>query len=347
MTASEIPTLWLGEDGSRIIQDHSSDDVMDSAIHYYDDENEPKVKYEYSRLFLDNGAYSANRKGIELDRDRVVELQETIWPNVTIPLDFPFRTGETVKTMQKKWTKTVENIVYWQSSTKLVRRLAPALHGWSWDSLEQNAEDLQRIADADTVCLGSLASEQFMEKKFYFGDRVPSEEFVLMLHKAIEIVKRNTDFKIHIMGCGSSPLSLHIAYWLGADSLDSSGHRRRAAYGNIILPGTGDRYVGGREKEFVSRRMNQREREILAECNCPACRKDPRLIWQNWEARAIHNRHVIKSERDKAQGWLSQGRDVYEERLESMYRRSGSYRLWRLARMLIKYSSLRSLGISK
>jgi queuine/archaeosine tRNA-ribosyltransferase len=168
-----------------------------------------------------------------------------------------------------------------------------------------------------------------------------------MLHKAIEIVKRNTDFKIHIMGCGSSPLSLHIAYWLGANSVDSSGHRRRAAYGNIILPGTSDRYVGGREGKFVTRRMNQRERRLLSECNCPACRRDPQLIWQNWEARAIHNRYVIKNERNKAENWLSQGRDVYEERLESMYRRSGSYHLWRLARMLVKYPSLRSSGISK
>jgi queuine/archaeosine tRNA-ribosyltransferase len=338
--------LWLGEDGSRIVQDHSSDDVMDSAIYYLEDEN-PKVGYKFSRLFLDNGAYSANRKGIDLEREKVIELQEAIWPNFTIPLDFPFRSGETVEIMRNKWAKTVENIIYWQSSTRLIGRLAPALHGWSRDSLKKNAEDLQKNADTEMICLGSLVNEQFMKRRFYFGDRVPSEEFVLMLHKTIEIVKRNTNFKIHIMGCGSSPLSLHLAYWLGADSVDSSGHRRRAAYGNIILPGTSDRYIGGREGKFVKRRVNERERRLMSECNCLACRRDPQLIWQNWEARAIHNRYVIKNERNKAEEWRSQGRKMYEEKLESMYRRSGSYHLWRLARMLVKYSSLRSSDISK
>jgi queuine/archaeosine tRNA-ribosyltransferase len=335
------PVLWLGEDGSRIIQDHSEDDVMDSAIYYYE-EDEPRVKYKYSRLFLDNGAYSANRKGIELNREKVIELQETIWPNLTIPLDFPFKTGETINVFRKKWTKTVHNIIYWQSSTRLKGRLAPALHGWSWESLRQNAILLQKISDSDTVCLGSLVNEHFVEKKYYFGDRAPSREFVLMLFKAIKIVKENTDFKVHIMGCGSSPLSLHIAYWLGADSLDSSGHRRRAAYGNIILPGTSDRYVGGRDGKFVTKTLSQSEKQMLSDCGCPVCRKNPRLLWENWEARAIHNRYVIKREREMAEEWLSQGRGAYEEKLESMYRKSGSYALWRLARMLIKYPSIKN-----
>lgn len=339
MGTASGPVLWLGEDGSRIIQDHSSDDIMDSAINYYDEEI-PKVRYRYSRLFLDNGAYSANRKGIELESDKVIDLQETIWPNLTVPLDFPFRSGDTVNISREKWTKTVNNVIYWQSSTRLRGRLAPALHGWSWESLRQNAILLQKISDSETVCLGSFVNQNFMEKKYYFGDRVSSSEFILMLFKAIKMIKENTDFRIHVMGCGSSPLSLHIAYWLGADSVDSSGHRRRAAYGNIILPGTSDRYVGGRGGKFISRTPNQHEKQLLSECKCRACRRNDQAVWQDWEARAIHNRYVIKKERDKAEKWLSQGRDFYERKLEAMYRRSGSFNLWRLARLLVKYPSI-------
>lgn len=341
MEYSYRPLLWLGEDGSRIIQDHSSDHVMDSTINYYDEED-PKVNYEYFRLFLDNGAYTANRKGIELKREKVIELQEEIWPDITIPLDYPFRAGETIAIFKGKWIKTIRNIIFWQSSTRLGGRLAPALHGWSRDSLRKNALLLQKICDSDMICLGSMVNLRFVSKRYYFGDRVASRDFVSMLFKTIRIVKENTDFKVHIMGCGSSPLSLHMAYWLGADSIDSSGHRRRAAYGNIILPGTSDRYVGGREKKFTHRRLTQKEAELLSECKCPVCRKNPGELWKSWEARAIHNRYVIKLERDKAEKWRSQGRDVYEEKLEAMYSQSGSYSLWRLAKMLLKYPSIRS-----
>lgn len=333
------PELWLGEDGSRIIQDHSEDNVMDSAINYYEEEN-TEIKYKYFKLFLDNGAYTANRKGVKLDRDRVVELQERIWPDLTIPLDFPFAAGDNICLMKKKWIRTVDNIDYWQSCTRLKGRLAPALHGWSWDSLRENALKLQKISDSDVVCLGSMINESFSRSQNYFGDRVHSAEFVAMLFKTIRIVKENTDFKIHVMGCGSSPLSLHIAYWLGADSVDSSGHRRRAAYGNIILPGTSDRYVGGRDGKFITKHLTSYDRALLSKCVCPICRKDPSQLWNNWEARSIHNRHVIKKERDYAEKWLRQGREVYEEKLEKMYRSSGSYTQWRLARMLIKYPSI-------
>jgi queuine/archaeosine tRNA-ribosyltransferase len=339
MKFSSMPELWLGEDGSRIIQDHSCDHIMDSAINYYEDKN-TEVKYKYFKLFLDNGAYTANRKGIELNRDRLVKLQERIWPDLTIPLDFPFTGGETINIMKNKWIKTVDNIVYWQSCTRLKGRLVPALHGWSWDSLRNNALMLQKISDSEIICLGSMINEHFLKKKYYFGDRIHSAEFVSMLFKTIKIVKENTDFKIHVMGCGSSPLSLHMAYWLGANSVDSSGHRRRAAYGNIILPGTSDRYVGGREGKFVNTRLSKLERELLSECKCPICEKNSKQLWENWEARAIHNRYVIKQERNNAEKWLSQGSDVYEEKLEAMYRRSGSYALWRLARMLVKYPSV-------
>ncbi len=341
MKRTHSPKLWLGEDGSRIIQDHSSDHIMDSTINYYEEEK-PKVKYKYLKLFLDNGAYTANRKGIELEREKVIELQEEIWPDITIPLDYPFRAGETIDILKRKWIKTVRNIIFWQSSTRLGGRLAPALHGWSWGSLRKNALLLQKISDSNMICLGSMVNLHFVNKRYYFGDRVASREFVSLLFKTIRIVKENTDFRVHVMGCGSSPLSLHMAYWLGADSVDSAGHRRRAAYGNIILLGTSDRYVGGREGKFVSKRLSPKEREILSECTCATCRKEPGQLWKSWEARAIHNRHVIKLERDRAEKWLSQGRDIYEEKLEAMYSQSGSYPMWRLARMLLKYPSIRS-----
>lgn len=142
------------------------------------------------------------------------------------------------------------------------------------------------------------------------------------------------------MGYGSSPLSLHLAFWLGVNSIDSAGHRRRAAFGNIILQGTSDRYVGGRDGKFISKKPDEDEMKMIFECGCPICQVDPNQLWKSWEARAVHNKFVIKNERERAEYWLSQGKDVYEKQLENMFSHSGIYPLWKYAKILVKYPSI-------
>jgi len=333
--------LWIAEDGSRIIQDHSSDDVMDSVIYYYK-MDKPNIKYEYSRLFLDNGAYSSARKGIDLDREKVIEVQESIFPDLTIPLDYPLSRNDTSNSFKEKWSKTKENVLLWQNCTKLQGRLAPVLHSWGLDSLLENVRWLQKYCDSEIICLGSIVNSSIISKNFYFGDRTSSREFISILFKAICIVREQSDFKVHITGYGSSPLSLHLAYWLGADSVDSAGHRRRAAYGNIILPGTSDRYVGGKNGQFIKRKPNIKEMEMISKCQCPICRENSTHLWKNWEARAIHNKFVIKAERERAESWLAESRDFYEKQLDNLYAQTGIYNLWKHAKILVKYPSIRN-----
>jgi len=338
----EVPQIWIAEDGHRIIQDHSIDDVMDSAIYYYEKENS-FVSYKYRKLFLDNGAYSSARKGLELNREKVIRVQERLSPDLTIPLDYPLSPIDTLYSFRKKWRKTVENILYWQNCTTLNGRLAPALHSWNWTSLKENIEWLQKYSDSDIICLGSIVNPSIISKNHYFGDRICSKEFIFIIYKTIQIINKLSDFKIHVMGYGSSPLSLHLAFWLGVNSTDSAGHRRRAAYGNIILPGTSDRYVGGRDGKFISKKPNGKELKLISDCGCPICRENSNLLWKSWEARAIHNKFVIKNERERAEFWLSEGRDFYEKQLEELFSQTGIYPLWKYAKILMKYPSITKL----
>ncbi|MEM3765875.1 MAG: hypothetical protein QXP36_08235 [Conexivisphaerales archaeon] len=329
--------LWLGESKVPVKADRKTDLVMDSVINYYDSPS-PSILYKAGKLFLDCGAFTARQQGIVLERNKVIEIQELFMPDKAVPLDFPFGPGMPVSLMARLWENTKENISYWQNSTKLQGKIVPVLHAWSKKSLVSNLMWLQREADADMIMLGSLVNPDFADFSGFFGDRQPRRELVDMLSLGIEAVRCHTNFKIHVTGLGSSPLTLHLAYYLGADSTDSAGYRRKAAYGKIILPGTGERYVSNRSASFGTAKIEDSlELMWLEKCNCPICSSNPSLLVNDWKARAIHNEHVIKQECQLARDLLEIGEDAYEAYLDRIFSRSGLNHLWEYAKLRKKY----------
>lgn len=345
--------LWIGEQPSPVKKDRSSDLVMDSVINYYDSDQRPR--YEWGQLFLDNGAFTARMRGISLKRDKVIEVQESIGPDRTIPLDYPFRTGETCRQMVKSWNKTRDNIVYWQTSSRLRKKLVSTLHAWDKSSLDRNIRWLQRNADSDYVALGSIVGPGFQKSDGYFGDRQPSKELVDMLALAISSIAKLTDFKVHLMGFGSSPLMLHLGYYLGARSTDSAGYRRKAAFGKIILPGKGERHVGDdslRGRDFGGHTMSlcegdpRREEDLvlLSRCGCPVCTTNPDALWVHWKARAIHNEFVMKQEASVAQYFSNLSESTYEMYLDRVvFPRSSMQYLWEYAKLRKNYYRISDL----
>jgi len=334
---SELLMLWIGESKNPIKKNRKTDLVMDSTINYYRS-SRPQLLYQAGRLFLDCGAFTARQQGIELERDKVARIQELFMPDKAVPLDYPFTPKMSVSVMAKLWEKTKENIIFWQNSTKLKDRIVPVLHSWNKSSLVSNLRWLQKHADTDIIMLGSLVDPGFSEFTGFFGDRQPRKELVDMLSFGIEYVKRYTDFEVHVTGLGSSPLTLHLAYYLGADSTDSAGYRRKAAYGKIILPGAGERYVSNRVARFgTSKIEDSLELMWLKKCECPICKFHPELLMKDWKARAIHNEHVIKKEWQLAKSFLEIGEDAYEAYLDRIYTRSGLSYLWEYTKLRKKY----------
>jgi len=338
----------MGEQpGCPILTDRKSDYVMDSAINYYKKE-EPKLTYDPGELFLDNGAYTANMQNIDLDLERIIQIQETLDPSRTIPFDYPFKSGMSPSVMEKRWKKTAENIKYWQTSTSLNGSLVPALHAWDKDSLKKNLRWLQKFGDSDYLAVGSIVTPEFEKSTTFFGDRTPNKKLIDMLWLTVESIKGNTDYKVHLMGLGSSPLSLHFGYYLGIESTDSSGYRRKAAYGQIILPGTGERYVGNETATFgggVS--FTRKDLKLLHKCDCPICKVNQDALWDHWKARAIHNDHVMKKERKLAQKLIKEGQESYEKYLNAIYQKSSFHYLWEYAKMKKKYNSISKVLFGK
>jgi len=314
--------------------------VMDSQINYYHS-YKPRIPYPYRELFLDNGAYTALRKNVNLDPERVKQVQEALHPDKTIPLDFPFNTGLSRKLMMKRWNKTKKNIVDWQETTSL-RELVPALHAWSIRSLKENVKWLQKNADANFVAVGSIVLSSAFGSYTFFGDRYPTRAYIDMILHTVLQVRSQSDFGIHMMGFGSSPLMLHMGYFCGIDSTDSAGYRRGAAYGKIILPGRGWRYIGKLKESFGIPKLSKEERCVLINCKCPACKQDPKLLKRDWKARAVHNKFVLEKERDVAMQLLEQGRDYYERYLDRVFERSSLRAIWTNTKIRV-----RALGIDR
>jgi len=334
--------LWVGEQKRPIKIDRKSDLVMDSVINYYEDEK-PRLAYNPKKLFLDNGAFTASMQGLSLKAEKVMEVQEALLPDKTIPLDFPFKKAMAINQMKKRWQKTRANIILWQDSTKLGKRLVPSLHAWSKASLQENVNWLQKHVDSDFLALGSLVSTRFTEFAGFFGDRTPTRDLIDMLSLAIKCVQQNSDFRVHLMGFGSSPLMLHLGLYLGVASTDSSGYRRKAAYGKIILPGMGERYVGNASATFGCQRNffdGQRESDLSMweRCGCPICMTNKDLIMTDWKARAIHNEFVMKEEAKVAQSLMSAGLQTYETYLNNQVFANSSLKfIWEYAKLRRKY----------
>ena len=318
---------------------------MDSVYNYLKYE-EPKIKYKYKNLFLDNGAfsilknnYNRKKKKININLDRILDIQEKLYPEYTVPFDYPLEPSMTTKLMEKSWEKTLKNIDYWNECSSL--DLVPALHAWNKKTLTLNLQQLFK-KDFDFIALGStfILKEKF---KGFFGDRQPNKN-IYEAFLFVNSIAKEFGMKIHVFGLGSSPLSFHIAAYCEIFSADSSGYRRKAAYGKIILPQTGERYAGNGTARFgvnwkkglkYSNIFSQEEKKKLKECKCPECRKiikNSYIRWKHlcsdWKFRAIHNKYVMEQEEKISKSLIQEGWDVYEKFIDKMMDKSSLKSLW-------------------
>lgn len=331
--------LWFVESKRPIKVNRMSDYVMDSAFNYLND-NKVRLRYRPLRLLVDSGAYTAARRNLSLDPCRIIEIQERLGADIVIPLDYPFMPNMNLFEMRKRLLKTIENTRLWSEVMSPKIEIMPVVHAIGKKELLKTVRTLAEICgNSKYMGIGTII-DTTSDLRGFLGDRQPRRTLIDSLITSMEVIKEY-GFGVHVTGFGSSPLTLHLAIYLGVDSTDSSGYRRKAAYGKIILPHTGERYVGSGKAKFGVVKPSPSEIEYLrSRCGCPICRRDPYLLWRDWRARALHNEWVIKATRNIGLRLREEGLDIYEHYLDRLFANSWLGYLWRYAKTRIKYTNI-------
>lgn len=249
-------------------------------------------------IMMDSGGFLFQKKEeIDLNPLELLDLYEKSKPDIGVILDHPLDPKNTNQSNKKRWQETLKNTKIMMECNSKVP-LMPVIHGYSFSELKKACSDIKKIDDdPKLIGLGSLVplvlNSSAASKRF--GNCM---QFILESMKLIRNEFPNA--MLHAFGVGSAR-TMHLMYSIGADSLDSTGWRIKAAYGVIQLPGLGDRYPKTRNNG--RRVINAEEKKILAQCKCPTCNEKSisqriNILNEKFPERALHNAWVFKKEEE-------------------------------------------------
>lgn len=288
-----------------------------------EDENSIKKKLEKIEIELRNQG-----RRVQDFRENLYKIYVGSKPDLAVTLDYPFDPRRSDAYKRYKFSKeNILRMVLW----KIVvngRRLAilPVIHPIAKELLLDifkrlpfsqrpsalsfiDDEDIQRaIRDIPALGIGSLIPLLMHRAK---GGREAVIKFLFDLR-----TKYYLDKFFHAFGIGGTT-TMHLAFYLGCDSVDCAGWRRRAIYGIVQLPGTGDRYVTEKTKERLKWKgipvLKGDELREFEDCKCPAHKKGYSTedfdvhSRGSFELRAIHNLYVYVQEVKEAQKSIQNG----------------------------------------
>jgi tRNA-guanine family transglycosylase len=278
-------------------------------------------------VMMDSGGFQImkSKEAKNISAKALLEIYERSKPNIAVILDYPISPGLSRKEIRERQIKTLENIKYMSSSHITSNpMLIPVIHGHRPNDIVWFLRKLFKIGEFDIYGIGSLVPSVFTTRGA--GG----------IYNVIEVVNlvRNflPDKKIHVFGIGSS-LTMHLMFYIGADSVDSSAWRIKAAYGAIQLPGTGDRYITPKKKNRNYKNLTKEEMKKLEKCSCPVCKKfSIDALAKSFELRALHNAWILQEEVKLARELIRDRK--YERYVEKILKGSKFYNAFLYAKKL-------------
>jgi tRNA-guanine family transglycosylase len=251
-------------------------------------------------LIIDSGGFTMMMRNGQLPLAAVAKAFSDADAEVVISLDYPPWPSDTVDVRQTKYAKTLSNFEI-LSRKQMSACLAPVIHGVTDEELHANCEAVRQVNPwPQWVCVGGLVP--LLRQSGQLGRRAPESR--ARLKETIESVRRCFPAaRLHVLGVGS-PRTMLTAFAGGADSVDSIGWRRAAGFGTIFLPGGTERFVADRDRKRASSRLplDEADRAVLAQCNCPACVNIPTIdkrlenLAASYMPRAAHNAWILLRE---------------------------------------------------
>lgn len=267
--------------------------AMDQGLHNY------LGVPNHIKIYLDNGSFYFSAHKNEAPIEEYTEFVKYAQPDwFPIPRDFIPTPKMTLEEQQECLDLTMEmNCRYCEGSYVPVGHIGALLEEYI-----SRFKFHKLLLHKESIALGGIVPNLLKAPKAMHPQKV--------LEKLIHVRREFRDKKLHIFGIGGT-VTLHIAALLDINSVDSSGWRNRAARGIVQLPGTGDRMVANLGS-WRGREPDAKEWEILAECQCPACKKygldglKANLV-QGFRNRATHNLWTLLEEARSIQEHLIAG----------------------------------------
>ncbi|USG99382.1 tRNA-guanine transglycosylase [Thermococcus argininiproducens] len=327
-----LPFLWLTQTANGVPEPWKYFDVEGIMLNAYEILKKPKIrekmeKYKIHRylefkgyITIDSGGFLFMKHNeVPLSPIELVEFYERLKPNFAVTLDHPIFPTLPKTIVRKRQEKSLENVKI-MVETKGTRNpvLVPVIHGYDKSSLKWYISQLEKIGEFDIYGVGSLVPLARNTKGVKGG-----------LYKIIDVIMAIKGIiperKIHVFGVGSS-LTMHLMFLAGADSVDSSSWRSKAAFGAIQLPGIGDRYITGKQKSKRYRNLSPEEIEIFNKYTCPICKEyGIKGLKEKFTLRAIHNAWIYQREIQKIREKMEEG--SYEEYVKSILKNKPPYKL--------------------
>ncbi len=252
-------------------------------------------------LMMDSGGYRfITQPGFRTTPSRVVEGYRLIRPDFGVVLDIPLDPGRPDGENIRRWERTSRN-TRWMMRNDGVVNLVPVIHGYTKFQLARACEEVASFGDPSLVGLGSVVPllKRGLLRNSLKAQWLNVEEY---LGTAIQTIREwFPRSAVHVFGVGSLS-TIRKTILAGADSVDSSSWRMKAANGAVVIPGGFDRFVtpaAGRAG------LGAADRDSLLRCSCPVCdgkslRKRLAALdngrSRTFESRAVHNASTLRGE---------------------------------------------------
>lgn len=212
-----------------------------------------KIAFPENRKFsvwVDSGGYQILMKNMKISLKSVAEKYESLDADYYMSLDIPASDPSKVSMELVKI-----NIQNYCKLSKLLpdKRIIPIVHLYPAELMIRAVEEYVNLGSR-LVAYGGIIPPLLKKTKL----RLKSLIGFIILRKAFPSIK------FHVLGTGSY-LMIRIMEALEAYSIDTSSWRVKAAYGHVIVPGVGERYVGTKNIKFNTPKAKKEDIENLYE----------------------------------------------------------------------------------
>jgi hypothetical protein len=204
---------------------------------------------EVKAIWVDSGGYQIMTKGVRINLDDVIRRYNAIDGNFFLSLDIPPRT--VCETSKDLVVANIRNFEYLY--TKLDKIIVPVVHCYE-PSLLLDAIDVYRSYGVRVIAYGGAVPPSLAK-----GGKGSRTTPLI----ALSILTKTFNGHVHVLGLGGTSVLYKALHYLNVTSMDSSSWRTKAAYGKVIIPGRGERYVGGREAKFGRKDLSPEDLKLL------------------------------------------------------------------------------------